>query len=84
MAARSPYGSDSAIQVLPASLQRQALGDRQLPSRKTSTGIRDVDLSQALRQGLALRYSLVSWSHKGSGYVEQRGHHRVVEVGVLL
>jgi hypothetical protein len=84
MAARSPYGSDSAIQVLQASLQGQVLGDRRLPARKTSTGIRDVGQSQSLRQSLALRYSLVSLSHKGSGYVGRRGHHRVAEVGVLL
>jgi hypothetical protein len=84
MAARSPYGSDSAIQALPASLQGQVLGDRRLPLRKISTGIRDVGLSQSLRQNLALRYSLVSLSYKGSGYVGQRGHHRVAGVGVLL
>jgi hypothetical protein len=58
--------------------------DRRLPLRKTSTGIRDVGLSQSLRQSFALRYSLVSMLHKGSGYVGRRGHHRVAEVVVLL
>jgi hypothetical protein len=84
MAARSRYGSDSTIQVLPVSLQGQVLGDRRLSLRKTSTGIRDVGLSQSLRQSFALWYSLVSTSHKGSGYVGQRARHPVAEVAVLL
>lgn len=58
--------------------------DRRLPLRKTSTGIPDVGLSQSLRQSFALRYSLVSMLHEGSGYVGQRGHHRDAEGVVLL